>query len=102
MLTASEMRKRLEDSRGRSTVCGGIFDVDTRRRRDHGTRDAHGRAGFLGTADEAQKTVAELKRAKRTVDDWYARDQALSPLASSSISRRARTTPQCCRNWRAS
>jgi peptide chain release factor 2 len=37
--------------------------------------------GFWERPDEAQKTVAELKRAKRTVDDWNARDQALSPLA---------------------
>jgi peptide chain release factor 2 len=36
--------------------------------------------GFWDRSDEAQKTVAHLKRAKRTVDDWSARDRALSDI----------------------
>jgi peptide chain release factor 2 len=36
--------------------------------------------GFWDRADEAQKTVAGLKQAKRTVEDWSARDGALSQL----------------------
>ncbi len=36
--------------------------------------------GFWDRPDAAQKTVAALKRARRTVDDWSARDQALGHL----------------------
>jgi peptide chain release factor 2 len=36
--------------------------------------------GFWERSDEAQRTVAELKRAKRTVDDWSAREKALGGL----------------------
>jgi peptide chain release factor 2 len=36
--------------------------------------------GFWDRPEQAQKTVATLKRAKRGVDDWNARDQALQPL----------------------
>jgi len=36
--------------------------------------------GFWDRPDEAQKTVAELKRAKRTVDDWTTRHDALTHL----------------------
>ena len=39
-----------------------------------------GAPGFWDRPDEAQKTVAELKRAKRTVDDWSTRHEALSHL----------------------
>jgi len=37
--------------------------------------------GFWDRPDEAQKTVAQLKRSKRTVDDWAQRDQELGSLA---------------------
>ena len=37
--------------------------------------------GFWDRPDEAQKTVAQLKRAKKTIDEWGARDQALKSLA---------------------
>ena len=37
--------------------------------------------GFWDRPDEAQKTVAQLKRAKKTIDEWGARDQALRSLA---------------------
>jgi peptide chain release factor 2 len=36
--------------------------------------------GFWDRPEDAQKTVAALKRAKRTVDDWGARDTALRHL----------------------
>jgi peptide chain release factor 2 len=36
--------------------------------------------GFWDRPDEAQRTVAELKRSKRTVDEWSARDRGLSGL----------------------
>jgi peptide chain release factor 2 len=36
--------------------------------------------GFWDRAEEAQKTVAGLKQAKRTVEDWGARDAALTHL----------------------
>ena len=36
--------------------------------------------GFWDRPDEAQKTVARLKRAKRTVEEWGARDRALSDI----------------------
>jgi len=37
--------------------------------------------GFWDRPEQAQRTVAALKRAKRTVDDWNARDQALSSVS---------------------
>jgi peptide chain release factor 2 len=36
--------------------------------------------GFWDRPDEAQKTVGHLKRAKRTLDEWGSRDQALRHL----------------------
>ena len=39
-----------------------------------------GEPGFWDRPDEAQKTVAQLKRVKRTVEDWMARDLALGHL----------------------
>jgi peptide chain release factor 2 len=36
--------------------------------------------GFWDRAEDAQRTVAALKRAKRTVEDWGARDSALRHL----------------------
>jgi len=36
--------------------------------------------GFWDRPDDAQKTVARLKRAKRTLDEWGARDQSLRHL----------------------
>jgi len=39
-----------------------------------------GEPGFWDRPDEAQKTVAHLKRVKRTVEDWMARDLALGHL----------------------
>ena len=39
-----------------------------------------GEPGFWDRPDEAQKTVALLKRAKRTVDDWSGRDHTLKQL----------------------
>ncbi len=39
-----------------------------------------GEPGFWDRPEDAQKTVASLKRAKKTVEDWSARDQALKHL----------------------
>jgi peptide chain release factor 2 len=39
-----------------------------------------GEPGFWDRPEDAQRTVAALKRAKRTVDDWGARDTALRHL----------------------
>ena len=39
-----------------------------------------GEPGFWDRPEEAQKTVARLKRARRTVEDWGLRDQALAHL----------------------
>jgi len=39
-----------------------------------------GEPGFWDRPEDAQKTVASLKRAKRTVEDWSGRDQALRHL----------------------
>ena len=36
--------------------------------------------GFWDRSDEARKTVEHLKRAKKTVEDWTARDQSLRHL----------------------
>jgi peptide chain release factor 2 len=40
-----------------------------------------GAPGFWDRPEEAQRTVATLKRVKRTVEDWRAPDQALTSLA---------------------
>ena len=37
--------------------------------------------GFWDRPDDAQRTVAALKRSRRTVEDWSARDKAISHLA---------------------
>ena len=37
--------------------------------------------GFWDRPEEAQKTVAALKLARRGVDDWNARDHAMTQLA---------------------
>ena len=39
-----------------------------------------GETGFWDRPDQAQKTVGELKRAKKVVEDWAARSQALTHL----------------------
>jgi peptide chain release factor 2 len=39
-----------------------------------------GEPGFWDRGDEARKTVEQLKRAKKTVEDWRARDQQLRHL----------------------
>ena len=39
-----------------------------------------GAPGFWDRGDEARRTVEQLKRAKKTVEDWRARDQALGHL----------------------
>ncbi len=39
-----------------------------------------GEPGFWDRPEEAQRTVAQLKRAKRTVEDWAGRDDALKHI----------------------
>src|SRR5437867_3288114 len=37
--------------------------------------------GFWDRPDEAQKTVAAMKRARRSVDDWSTRDESIRSIA---------------------
>src|SRR5262249_13840900 len=63
------------------TICGGTFDIDARLGEiaDHESRMSV--PGFWDRPDEAQKTVAAMKRARKIVDEWTARDSSLRSLA---------------------
>ncbi len=61
--------------------CGGIFDVDALRNQLTSTEQRMSEPGFWDRAEDARKTVAALKQARRTVADWSARDGALTDLA---------------------
>src|SRR5881628_69307 len=61
-------------------TCGGTFDVERRRAEIGQLEGCMAEAGFWDRPEEAQRTVAELKRAKRTVDDWSGRDASLVHL----------------------
>ena len=61
--------------------CGGTFDVDVRAREVGELEARLAEPGFWDRPEEAQRTVAALKRGKRTVEDWKSRDQALTSLA---------------------
>ena len=65
---------------GPSTACGGTFDVETRQREIAAFEQRMSEPGFWDRPDEAQKTVAALKHARRTVEDWGARHAALTHL----------------------
>ncbi|HTK32625.1 MAG TPA: peptide chain release factor 2 [Candidatus Saccharimonadaceae bacterium] len=62
------------------TDCGGSFEVDARTAEVAASETRMGEPGFWDRPEDAQRTVAALKRAKRTVDDWGARDTALRHL----------------------
>jgi peptide chain release factor 2 len=60
--------------------CGGSFDVDGAQRDVETLEGRMAEPGFWDRPEEAQKTVARLKRAKRTVEEWGARDRALNDI----------------------
>jgi len=64
----------------RSTGCGGIFDVDARQREIATHEQRMSEPGFWDRPDDAQKTVAALKHARRTVDGWTSRDATLTQI----------------------
>ncbi len=57
---------------GASTVCGGTFDVDARRRDAEELEARMAAPGFWDRQEEAQKIVGQLKRAKNTIDAYSA------------------------------
>jgi peptide chain release factor 2 len=66
---------------GPSRACGGTFDVEARQAEIAGFERRMSEPGFWDRPDEAQKTVAALKHAKRAVDDWGKRHDALTHLS---------------------
>jgi peptide chain release factor 2 len=62
-------------------ACGGIFDIDARVNEVQALEVRLATPGFWDRPEEAQRTVATLKRAKRTVEDWRSRDQSLRSVA---------------------
>ncbi len=64
-----------------STACGGTFDFDARAREVGELETRMGEPGFWDRPELAQKTVAALKRAKRTVEEWSRPDAELKQLA---------------------
>lgn len=61
--------------------CGGTFDVPARSAEIVELEGRLATPGFWDRPDEAQKSVASLKRAKRTVEDWSARDRGVTGIA---------------------
>jgi peptide chain release factor 2 len=57
--------------------CGGTFDVEACRAEVTALEGKMAAPGFWDRPDDAKKTVEQLKRAKRTVEDWNGPDQAL-------------------------
>jgi peptide chain release factor 2 len=64
----------------RSRACGGSFDVDARKTEIADYERRMGEPGFWDRPDDAKKTVAALKRARRTVEDWGGRDASIQHL----------------------
>ena len=75
-MSASAPKRPARSSPG----CGGTFDVDARVREVDALGVRMGEPGFWDRPEAAQRTVASLKRARRTVEDWGARDAALQHL----------------------
>ena len=73
--------RNTRESARASTICGGTFDVDVRTREIVEYDERMSAAGFWDRPEEAQKTVAAMKRARKTVDEWPTRDSALRPVA---------------------
>jgi len=61
--------------------CGGIFDIDARRREAEEAERRMAAPGFWDVPAEAQKTVAALKRARATLADFETRSGSLTGLA---------------------
>src|SRR5262245_16499393 len=61
-------------------VCGGTFDVEARAREVAQLEARMAEPGFWDRPDEARGTVAKLKTAKKTVEDFQARDSTLRSL----------------------
>ncbi|HKQ58988.1 MAG TPA: peptide chain release factor 2 [Candidatus Eisenbacteria bacterium] len=80
-MTTSELRRRLDQARETLDGLRGTFDLDTRRQEIATFEQRMSEPGFWDRAEEAQKTVAALKTARRTVEEWNARDLALTQLA---------------------
>jgi peptide chain release factor 2 len=66
---------------GPSMACGGTFDVETRQRDIVAFEQRMSEPGFWDRPDDAQRTVAALKHAKRTVDEWGTRHESLTQLS---------------------
>jgi peptide chain release factor 2 len=62
-------------------ACGGIFDVEARRGDITALESRMAEPGFWDRPDDARRTVEQLKRAKKTVEDWGGPDQALRQIA---------------------
>src|SRR5262245_55696322 len=62
-------------------ACGGTFDIDARTHEVGALEAKLALPGFWDRPEEAQRTVATLKRAKRTVEDWTSRDKSLGSLS---------------------
>ena len=63
------------------TTCGGTFDVDARQAEITALEARLNAPGFWDRPDEAQKVVAAMKRARRTVEDWSRRDESVRSVA---------------------
>jgi len=75
-MSASAPKRPARSSPG----CGCSFDVDARVREVDALGVRMGEPGFWDRPEAAQRTVASLKRARRTVEEWGARDSALKHL----------------------
>jgi peptide chain release factor 2 len=60
--------------------CGGTFDVDRLRQQAAAHEARMAEPGFWDRQEEAQKVVAALKSAKRTLDEFGARDGSATAL----------------------
>ena len=61
-------------SRRVSRVCGGTFDIDSCIREIPTIEARMAEPGFWDKQESAQKTVAQLKQFKKTLDDYQKRD----------------------------
>jgi len=64
-----------------STGCGGTFDVDALRREVDELETRMAAPGFWDKPDDAQRIVSRLKTAKRSVDEFAAREGSLASVA---------------------
>ena len=64
-----------------SRACGGTFDVEVLRREVGELEERMAAPGFWDKPEEAQRTVSRLKAAKRSVDEFAAREGSLTSVA---------------------